>query len=90
MCSDSSVIKYGVEDVPPSDPVLWERDAVVSSHDFGTDPHRGFDPRVAAHHHPLEQWARSIIELHEMVHVVVLEESVCLLGKHPEDIDPSW
>ncbi|SPX70692.1 Uncharacterised protein [Mobiluncus mulieris] len=90
VCSDFSAIKYGVEDVPPSDPAPWERDAVVLSRGFGADPHRGLDPQVVVYRRPLEQRARSIIELREMIHAVVLEESARLLGKHPEDIDPSW
>lgn len=90
LCPDFSAIKYGVEDVPPSDPAPWERDAVVLSRGFGADPGRGLDPQVVVYRRPLEQRARTVGELREMIHAVILEESARLLGKHPEDIDPNW
>lgn len=90
VCPDFSAIKYGVEDVPPSDPAPWEHNSVVLSRGFGADPTRGLDPQVVVYRRPLEQRAQSILELREMIHAVVLEESAQLLGKHPEDIDPGW
>lgn len=90
LCPDFSTIKYGVEDVPPSDPAPWEGDTVVLSRGFGADPGRGLDPQVVVYRRPLEQRACSMTDLRSMIHAVILEESARLLGKHPEDVDPGW
>ncbi|MCI6583774.1 MAG: metallopeptidase family protein [Mobiluncus sp.] len=90
VCADFANIQFGVEDVPPSDPAPWERDSVVLGRGFGADPAHGLPAQVVVYRRPLEQRTRSVMELREMIHAVVLEESSQLIGKHPEDIDPNW
>lgn len=88
--SPLTAIQFGVEDVPPSDPAPWEHDSVVLGRSFGADPRHNLPAQVVLYRLPLMARARTVDDLRDIIHAVVLEESSQLLGKHPEDIDPFW
>jgi hypothetical protein len=87
---DLMKISFAVEDVPPSDPAPWESSAVVLGRGFGADRSRGLPDQVVVYRRPLEQRARNLVELREIIHAVVLEEAAQLLNVLPENIDPNW
>jgi predicted Zn-dependent protease with MMP-like domain len=80
-------VEFAVEEVP--DPRLSYRDDEVP---LGTviDAHHGEPPRIVIYRRPIELRATNAEELSALVHDVVVEQVAELLGRNPEEIDPSY
>ncbi|WP_083542486.1 metallopeptidase family protein, partial [Kribbia dieselivorans] len=79
-------VQFAVEDVPPSDPAVWERNVVALSRLFPGG--RGVPPRIVVYRRPLEARAADPSDLPHMVHHVLLEQVAALLGVDPDDLEP--
>lgn len=78
-------LDVAVELVPPSDPSPWEEQVAPLGRVFpAEDGHRA---RVVVYRRPVE--ARADDDLPRLVHEVVVEQVAALLGRTPEEIDPS-
>lgn len=74
------------EDVPLGEPAPWE-DPIVLGRAFPGD--RLAPPRIVVYRRPIELRAASPDALDELVHTVLVQNVASLLGKRPEDLDPS-
>jgi len=80
--------EFAVEDVPPSDPAPWESAGVPLGRCFPADS--GQPARVVVYRRPVETRAVDLADLEELARDVVVEQVAHLLGRHPEDIDPTY
>lgn len=80
-------VEFGVEEVPPSDPAPWEVAGVPLGRYFPSDA--GLPARVVVYRRPLENRARDRADLSAYVHEVVVEQVAHLLGRSPDEIDPT-
>ncbi|WP_244960213.1 metallopeptidase family protein [Actinomyces faecalis] len=81
-------IQLAVEEVPPSDPAPWER-GVVLGRGFSAEPRAGLPSRIIIYRQPVSSRADGEEELVELVRQVVVEQVAQMLGRRPEDIDPT-
>ncbi|MCI7457522.1 metallopeptidase family protein [Actinomyces urogenitalis] len=81
-------IQFAVEEVPPSDPAPWER-GVVLGRGFSAEPRAGLPSRIIIYRQPVSSRADGEDELAELVRQVVVEQVAQMLGRRPEDIDPT-
>lgn len=81
-------IQFAVEEVPPSDPAPWER-GVVLGRGFSAEPRAGLPSRIIIYRQPVSSRADGEEELAELVRQVVVEQVAQMLGRRPEDIDPT-
>lgn len=78
-------VDLAVELVPPSDPGPWEEQVAPLGRVF---PAEGAQrARLVVYRRPVE--ARADDDLPRLVHEVVVEQVASLLGRSPEEIDPS-
>nr|WP_300339369.1 metallopeptidase family protein [Actinomyces sp.] len=81
-------IQFAVEEVPPSDPAPWER-GVVLGRGFSAEPRAGLPSRIIIYRQPVSSRAHGEEDLVELVRQVVVEQVAQMLGRRPEDIDPT-
>ena len=81
-------IQFAVEEVPPSDPAPWEP-GVVLGRGFSAEPRAGLPSRIIIYRQPVSSRAQDEEELVELVRQVVVEQVAQMLGRRPEDIDPT-
>ena len=81
-----SRVEFGVEEVPPSDPSPWERDAVALGRYFPADPAAGLTDRVVLYRRPIQSRCESSSDVTALVHMVVVEQVAHMLGRDPEDL----
>lgn len=79
-------VEFAVQDVPPGDPVPWERGGVPLGRFFPADG--GQPHRIVVYRRPLETRAGDRAALAPMVHEVVVEQVAHLLGLEPGQVDP--
>jgi len=80
--------EFAVEDVPPSDPAPWESAGVPLGRCFPADS--GRPARIVVYRRPVEIRAVDLADLEDLARDVVVEQVAHLLGRHPEDIDPTY
>jgi hypothetical protein len=78
-------VDVAVEAVPPSDPSPWEEQVAPLGRVFPAEP--GRRARLVVYRRPVE--ARADDDLPRLVHEVVVEQVATLLGRSPEEIDPT-
>ena len=83
-----SSIEFATEDVPPSDPAPWER-SVVLGRGFTAEPRAGLPARVVIYRRPVASRVMGEADLADLVRRVVVEQVALILGRRPEEIDPS-
>lgn len=80
-----SDVDVAVELVPPSDPSPWEEQVAPLGRVFPAEA--GRRARLVVYRRPVE--ARADDDLPRLVHEVVVEQVATLLGRTPEEIDPT-
>ena len=80
--------EFAVEDVPPSNPAPWERGGVPLGRYFPADA--GLPARIVVYRRPVEARAQDTVDLADLVRDVVVEQVAHMLGRAPEDVDPSY
>lgn len=81
-------VEFGVEDVPASDPLPWERAEIPLGRLFAAT---GREPaRVLIYRRPIETRVESRAELIGIVGEVVTEQVAALLAVTPRDLDPGY
>jgi len=80
-----SSVEFGVEEVPPSDPSPWERDAIALGRYFPADPAAGLADRIVLYRRPIQSRCDST-ELALLVEEVLREHVAHMLGRDPEDL----
>ncbi len=81
-------IQFAVEDVPPSQPVLWERNRRIMSQVFPAS--RGIPPRIVLYRLPLCTHVSSRTKLQYAIRDELVQRLAELYGRRPEEIDPDW
>ncbi|MDD9206849.1 metallopeptidase family protein [Georgenia sp. 10Sc9-8] len=81
-------VEFAVEEVPPSEPSPWERDAVALGRYFPADGAAGLRGRIVVYRRPIVARCETPGELAEMVREVVVEQVAGMLGRDPRDVDP--
>lgn len=79
-------VEFGVEEVPPSDPSPWERDAVALGRYFPSDAAAGLPDRIVLYRRPIQSRCDDASEVTLLVDDVVREQVAHLLGRDPEDL----
>nr|WP_236123619.1 metallopeptidase family protein [Cellulomonas palmilytica] len=80
--------EFAVEDVPPSNPAPWEHGGVPLGRYFPADA--GLPARVVVYRRPVEGRAHDPLDLADLVRDVVVEQVAHMLGRSPEDVDPTY
>ncbi|AEI11637.1 metallopeptidase family protein [Cellulomonas gilvus] len=80
--------EFAVEDVPPSHPAPWERGGVPLGRYFPADA--GLPARIVVYRRPVEARAADPADLADLVRDVVVEQVAHLLGRDPQDVDPTY
>jgi len=81
-----ATVEFGVEEVPPSDPSPWERDAIALGRYFPADGPAGLPDRIVLYRRPIQSRCEDTTELSMLVEEVVREQVAHLLGRDPEDL----
>lgn len=81
-------MQFAVEEVPPSDPAPWEH-GVVLGRGFGAEPRAGLPTRIVLYRRPITSRSADDAELAGLIRRVVVEQVALMLGRRPEEIDPS-
>src|SRR5690606_27421654 len=76
-----SAVEFGVEEVPPSDPSPWERDAIALGRYFPADAPAGLTDRIVLYRRPIQSRCEDATELTMLVEDVVREQVAHLLGR---------
>lgn len=84
----TSEVQFAVEDVPPSQPVLWEDNRRVMSQSFPAS--HGIPKRIVLYRLPLCTHVTSRAELQYAIRDELVQRLAELYGLKPEDIDPDW
>ncbi len=79
--------EFAVEDVPPSEPAPWETSGVPLSRSFPAEA--GQPARIVLYRRPIEGRAADIADVREITRDVLVEQVAHLLGKSPDDVDPT-
>ncbi|WP_245967865.1 metallopeptidase family protein [Salana multivorans] len=82
-------VEFGIEEVPPSDPSPWER-GVPLGRSFASDAVAGLPARVVLYRRVVEARADGPDDMRSLVRAVVVEQVAEMLGRSPEDIDPTY
>ncbi|MBT0994627.1 metallopeptidase family protein [Cellulomonas sp. DKR-3] len=80
--------EFAVEDVPPSNPAPWEHGGVPLGRYFPADA--GLPPRIVVYRRPVESRAADATDLADLVRDVVVEQVAHMLGRDPQEIDPTY
>ncbi|GEL95151.1 metallopeptidase family protein [Cellulomonas composti] len=80
--------EFAVEDVPPSNPAPWEHGGVPLGRYFPADA--GLAPRIVVYRRPVEARSLDVADLADLVRDVVVEQVAHMLGKDPQDVDPTY
>lgn len=84
-----SPIQCAVEDVPASDPNVWEDRRRTLSRSFPAT--HGMPARIVLYRRPIETAAgKDRDELQLIIRDELVASLADLYGRHPEDIDPDW
>lgn len=81
-------VQFAVEDVPPSQPVLWEHSRRIMSQSFPEN--RGIPARIVLYRLPLCTHVTSRAELQYAIRDEIVQRLAELYGRRPEEIDPDW
>lgn len=81
-----SSVEFGVEEVPPSDPSPWERDAIALGRYFPADAPAGLPDRIVLYRRPIQSRCEDSGEVAMLVEEVVREQVAHMLGRDPEDL----
>jgi len=81
-----SSVEFAVEEVPPSDPSPWERDAIALGRYFPADPAAGLADRIVLYRRPIQSRCENSTELAIVVEEVLREHVAHMLGRDPEDL----
>src|SRR5690606_13984017 len=81
-----SSVEFGVEEVPPSDPSPWERDAIALGRYFPADAPAGLPDRIVLYRRPIQSRCEDSTEVAMLVEEVVREQVAHMLGRDPEDL----
>ncbi len=79
--------EFAVEEVPPSGPAPWERGVPLARY-FAADS--GLPGRVVLYRRPIAERATDRADLAGLVSDVLVEQVAQILGRSPEEIDPSY
>lgn len=80
-------LEFAVEEVPPSGPTSWERGVPLGR----LFPAEGkFPARIVLYRKPIEQRAFDGDDQAALVRDVLVDNLAHLLGRAPEDVDPSY
>lgn len=79
-------VEFGVEEVPPSDPSPWERDAIALGRYFPADGAAGLTDRIVLYRRPIQSRCEGSTEVALLVEEIVREQVAHLLGRDPEDL----
>lgn len=83
-------VQFGVEEVPPSDPAVWEGRAVAVGRYFPLDRSVGAPARIVVYRRPLLTRALGTSDLVFLVRTVLAEQAAEALGRRPGEVDPSY
>ncbi|MFU0558492.1 metallopeptidase family protein [Gardnerella vaginalis] len=81
-------VQFAVEDVPPSQPVLWENNKRIMSQAFPSS--KGMPKRIVLYRLPLCTHVTSRAELQYAIRDEIVQRLAELYGRRPEEIDPDW
>jgi len=81
-----SSVEFGVEEVPPSDPSPWERDAIALGRYFPADAPAGLPDRIVLYRRPIQSRCEDSTEVAMLVEEVMREQVAHMLGRDPEDL----
>lgn len=81
-------VQFAVEDVPPSQPVLWESNKRIMSQAFPA--YKGIPQRIVLYRLPLCTHVTSRAELQYAIRDEIVQRLAELYGRRPEEIDPDW
>ncbi len=81
-------VQFAVEDVPPSQPVLWESNKRIMSQVFPAS--KGIPPSIVLYRLPLCTHVTSRAELQYAIRDEMVQRLAELYGRRPEEIDPDW
>ena len=81
-------IQFAVEDVPPSQPLIWESNRRILSQCFPAC--RGIKARIVLYRLPLCNHVTSRAELNYAIRDEIVQRLAELYGRRPEEIDPDW
>ena len=81
-------VQFAVEDVPPSQPVLWEDNKRIMSQAFPAS--KGIPQRIVLYRLPLCTHVTSRAELQYAIRDEIVQRLAELYGRRPEEIDPDW
>ena len=79
--------EFAVEEVPPSGPAPWERGVPLAGY-FAADT--AIPGRVVLYRRPIADRATDETDLAHLVNDVLVEQVAQILGRAPEEIDPSY
>lgn len=79
-------VQFAVEDVPPSQPLLWEQNRRILSQAFPAS--RGMQSRIVLYRLPLCTHVSSRSELQYAIRDELVQCLAELYGRRPEEIDP--
>lgn len=83
-------LEFAVEEVPPSDPSPWERDAVALARYFPANPAAGLRDRIVVYRRPVLARCEGPEDLGGLVREILAEQVGAMLGRAPEEIDPDY
>lgn len=81
-------VQFAVEDVPPSQPLLWEQNRRILLQAFPAS--RGMQSRIVLYRLPLCTHVSSRSELQYAIRDELVQCLAELYGRRPEEIDPDW
>lgn len=81
-------VQFAVEDVPPSQPIIWENNRRIMSQCFPAS--HGMPPRIVLYRMPLCTHVTSRSELNYAIRDEMVQRLAQLYGRRPEEIDPDW
>ncbi|MBZ2196428.1 metallopeptidase family protein [Occultella gossypii] len=88
--SDLDGVEFAVEEVPPSAPAPWETGAVPLGRYFPADPAAGLSHRIVVYRRPVVGRSADSEDIAALVRDVLVEQLAQMLGRDPEDIDPTY
>lgn len=80
--------EFAVEEVPASSPAPWEHGGVPLGRYFPADA--GLPARIVVYRRPTESRAVDDADLADLVNDILVEQVAHLLGRRPEEVDPSY
>ena len=83
-----SPIQFAVEDVPPSQPAVWESEPHLMSQCFPAS--HGIPARVVLYRLPIQMQTSDRMELQWAIRDELVGRLAELYGRRPEEIDPDW